>query len=841
MSDTLTPMMAQYRKVRSRLPAGTILFFRLGDFYEMFFEDAVDASRILEIALTKRQNVPMCGVPYHAADNYVARLIRAGRKVALCDQMEDATQAKGIVRRELTGIVTPGTVTQEAILSAGMNNYLAGVCRAERRFGLAMLDLSTGEFWGEEMESAAALAESIGRHGPREVVVPQGQRDDAELQPALAGLAALVTPTEDWTFLPETARERLIRHFRVHSLEGFGCEDRRALVAAAGAVLHYVQEDLQRPTAHVRALRARHPGDFMMLDEAAREHLALAPRHSGERPSKTLLEVLDSTCTAMGARLLREWLLRPLTGEEAIRERHDAVELLTRERSWLADLRAALKEVRDLERLIARVASSGGNGRDLRAVAQSLGRVPEIRNILKSAGAKRLQELAERLTPMPEVVAAVETAIVDDPPAGVREGGLIRKGYDAALDELRAAATEGRAWLAQYQQQEQGRTGLKTLKVRYNKVFGYYIELSKGQAGLAPPEYVRKQTLTNAERFTTPELKEYERRVVGAQERAAAMEYEFFLKVREQVVAETARIQQVAGAMAEADVLACLAERALANGYTRPRVHSGGRIWIREGRHPVIEQMPDAERFVPNDTLLDNEENQLLILTGPNMAGKSTYIRQVALIVIMAQMGSFVPAAEAEIGLVDRVFTRVGAGDDIARGRSTFMVEMQEVANILHHATRRSLIVLDEIGRGTSTFDGISIAWAVAEHLHNHDEVKAKTLFATHYHELTDLALTMPGVKNYNVLVSERGDQVVFLRRIVPGAADKSYGIQVARLAGLPQSVIERAKEILSNLEEGEFSEGGLPKIARSRRRRERNEENQLSLFDVKANGVDHF
>jgi DNA mismatch repair protein MutS len=834
MSDPTTPMMAQYRRIKSEVPPDTLLFFRLGDFYEMFFEDAKEASGILEIALTRRQGVPMCGVPYHAAELYLAKLIQAGRKVAICDQIEDPALARGIVRREITRVVTPGTVLEENALESGRHNYLAAVCEAGGALGLALLDLSTGAFWFEESPSAAALRESLARCAPAECIVPADRAAEPVFREVTGGAAGTtISPCEDWTFEYDTARDALQRHFQVHSLAGFGCEGRTAGVGAAGAVLHYVTQELRRPVGHVRQLRALNPADHLVLDEATVANLDLVASRSVSRAGApaTLLRVLDATRTAMGARLLRDWILQPLTRVDAIRERQDAVERLMKDRGLLNGLREELALVRDLERLVARLGAGSGNARDLRALGQSLAVLPGLKERIERPAAGVLAGLAADIRPLPELVALVDRAVAEEPPISVRDGGLIRKGYHAELDGLRDAATQGRQWLADFQSREQQRTGIKSLKVRHNKVFGYYIEVTRSNLAGVPPDYVRKQTLVNAERFITPEIKEYENRILGAQERALALEYELFLAVRAEAVRETAAIQRSAGAIAQLDVLTAFADRALALGYARPSVTEGAVLRIRNGRHPVVEQMPDAERFVPNDTLLDGRENQLAIITGPNMAGKSTYIRQVALIVIMAQAGSFVPAEEAEIAVVDRVFTRVGASDDLARGRSTFMVEMQETANILNNATARSLIVLDEIGRGTSTFDGISIAWAVAEFLHNNPAVKAKTLFATHYHELTDLALTLSGVKNYNVLVREKDDRIAFLRRIVPGAADKSYGIQVGRLAGLPLEVIERAKEILGNLEEGEFGEAGQPKLAQHRARKAKDSPDQLPLF----------
>lgn len=831
MAEELTPMMKQYRRIKSELPSGVILFFRLGDFYEMFFEDARDSAPVLDVALTKRNGIPMCGVPVHALDNYLSKLIRAGKKIAICEQIEDAAVAKGIVRRDVTRIVTPGTVTEDGILESKLNNFLAGVYHFGSMFGLAMMDLSTGVFWGEQHGSVDSLRDSLRRYSPSECVMPQDQSDDPAIASVLSTLSLMqVSPCDEWTFVYDAARDSLIRHFGVHSLEGFGCEGKQAAVGAAGAVLYYVKEDLRRQVGHVRSFQVRNSGDFMIIDESTCRNLDLVSLR-GRDSAVTLLGVLDVTKTPMGSRMLRDWILRPLADIRMICMRQDCVSAFCSDRGLLADLRDALGNVRDLERLIARLSTGSGNGRDLAAIGNSLAALPAVRKPVEGHKVDLLKELAASIQPMPELVDLIKKAIVDEPPIAVKEGGIIRPGYHAELDELRGSATEGRKWLAEYQASEQTRTGIKTLKVRHNSVFGYYIEISKGQLANVPQEYTRKQTLVNAERFITPELKEYETKIFGAQDKAMALEYELFIHVRDAVAKEIAGIQASAAAMAQLDALGSLAERALSMRYVRPLITTKDKIHIRDGRHPVIEQLADAERFVPNDTLMDCTTNQIMIITGPNMAGKSTYIRQVALITVMAHIGSFIPAGEAEICIVDRVFTRVGASDDLARGRSTFMVEMQETANILNNATPCSLIVLDEIGRGTSTFDGISIAWAVTEFLHNNPAVKAKTLFATHYHELTDLALEMNGVKNYNVLVREKNDSVVFLRKIVPGGADKSYGIQVARLAGLPQEVIERSKEILYNLEEGELADGGQPRIAKRNTRKTKFNPAQMSLF----------
>lgn len=826
-------MMAQYRSIRRELPEDTILFFRLGDFYEMFFDDAKIATDILGITLTKRHNTPMCGIPYHAAAGYLERLVKAGVKVAICEQIEDPATAKGVVKRAVTRIVTPGTILDEVVLDGNQNNYLASVFCNKEQFGMAMLDLSTGEFWIEESDDIASVQANLARYAPAECVVAEEQMNDPMiLELALESTNTLLTSCEDWTFENASAIDFLQRHFDVHSLEGFGCTSMTAALGAAGGVLYYVKTELRRNLSHVRNIRVKNPADYMLVDETTATNLELvAPINSNRQAYKaTLLNVLDSSSTAMGARLLREWLLRPLNDLDQINARHDAVELMVKNQSYLRSLRDILGDIKDVERLISRIGSTAGNPRDVRAMGVSLQQMPMVKALLSEKGTI-LEQLGKNITSLPELVALIDAALVDEPPLLLKDGGVIRPGYHEELDELRDAANMGRKWLADFQISEIERTGIKSLKVRYNKVFGYYIEISKSYLDQVPETYLRKQTLVNAERFITPELKEYENKILGAQERSVGLEQEIFTAVRQQTVEHLETIQKNAMAIAQVDVLATFAERALSNNYARPMMSDDGRLDIHDGRHAVVEQMPDAERFVPNDTKLDRATHQLIIITGPNMAGKSTYIRQVALITIMAHMGCFVPAASAEIGLVDRVFTRVGASDDLARGRSTFMVEMQETANILNNATPKSLIVLDEIGRGTSTFDGISIAWSVAEFLCKNETMKAKTLFATHYHELTDLTLTLPNVQNYCVLVKEKGHSITFLRKIVPGAADKSYGIQVARLAGLPDAVVERATDILKNLEEGEFGDTGQPKIAKKRPHKLNAPVSQLDLF----------
>ena len=828
--DGLTPMMRQYRRTKDELDENTILFFRMGDFYEMFFEDAHRAAPILGVAITKRAGVPMCGVPYHALDGYLAKVIRAGLKAAVCEQAEDPKQAKGLVRREITRIVSPGTVTEDAILDANTANYLAAVFAGKKgdAFGVAALELSTGVILVEDAVGTAALIETLRRIAPSETLLSDEQL--ADLQPLLTReIAGAVTETEAWRFMADQATEMLTRQFKVHSLEGYyGSGATPLWVQAAGALLHYVKQELRRDIAHVRSIDVRSSNAFLTLDECTCRNLDLLPVPGGRPEQETLLGVLDGTCTPMGKRLLRAWIRSPLREVAAITERQEVVAELIQQRRLLSDVRAALCETRDFERVMTRLSGGSGNARDLRMLADSLLQIPMLRELLLSAESPLLVALRKALVDLPELTHELTKALVADPPLTVREGHLIRSGYNADLDQLRSAATDGHAWIARYQAEQQEATGIRTLRVRHNNVFGFYIEVSKGQLNLVPEHYERRQTVVNAERFITPELKEYESLIFGAQDKANALEYELFQALRAKVCAALSDIQMLAGAVAKLDVLQGFADRALAADYQRPCVNDSLELTIREGRHPIVEQQADAERFVPNDTDMNGTNRQFILITGPNMAGKSTYIRQVAVLAIMAHIGSYVPAEAMTIGVIDRVFTRVGAGDDLARGRSTFMVEMQEAANILNNATPRSLIVLDEIGRGTSTFDGISIAWSVVEHLHNTPSCKARTLFATHYHELTDLASALNGVKNYTVQVREQGDSVVFLRRIVPGAADKSYGIHVARLAGMPASVIDRAQTILASLE---GQKAVQPELPRRRRVLPGDDELQLSLF----------
>lgn len=834
--------MKQYREMKRR-HMDAILLFRMGDFYEMFDQDAVTASKVLEITLTARNrskgiDTPLCGFPYHAAEGYIAKLIRRGFKVAVCEQVEDPKLAKGIVKREVIRVVTPGTVLDTGLLDAKENNYLAGVCPAKTGYGLALLDISTGDFFIAETAGRDNLAELdavLSRFNPREFVLPEGEDQDPGLSKLLSQYSQVLNTVEGWTFDPDTARRTLLEHFNVSSLDGFGVSDHTISISAAGAVVRYIQETQKTSLANINRIRAYRPAQYMLLDAACQRNLELTKNIYDGSSKGTLLSAIDFTVTAMGGRRLRGWLLNPLMDTVEIEARLDAVEELKEDHKRRAELMACLGRIYDLERLISRVSLGAANARDLIALKESLTVLPEMKGLLSGLTASILHETASGWDDLADVRALIEQAIHDDPPYTLREGRLIKSGYNRELDELRSISTEGKGLIAAIERRERERTGISSLRVSYNKVFGYYIEVTKPNLSSIPNDYIRKQTLANAERFVTPELKEYEEKVLGAEEKMLDLEYRLFQDVREKVASSVVRIQDMASRLSVLDCLIGLAEAAARNNYVRPVVNDGDVIRIMEGRHPVIERLSE-ERFVPNDTILDRTENQVVILTGPNMAGKSTYMRQVALIVILAQMGCFVPAREAEIGIVDRVFTRVGASDFISRGQSTFMVEMNETANILHNATERSLIILDEIGRGTSTFDGMSIAWAVAEHIH--DKVKARTLFATHYHELTELAATRGRVRNRTIAVKEWNDQIIFLRRVIDGGADKSYGIQVARLAGLPMEVIERAKEVLHNLEMSEFDEKGEPIAAHKKTQdcseTSRREDVQLGLFSRK-------
>jgi len=849
-----TPMMTQYRRIKGELPQDALLLFRLGDFYEMFFEDAQTGAQILNLALTARNGVPMCGLPHHAANAYIGRLLKAGRKVAICDQLEDARPGK-LVKREVTQILSPGTHFDERMLVAERNNFLAAVCPRGKIFGLAVADLSTGDFLTTELEGDATLLAELERLRPAEIIYPT---EAASLRDSLRDSFKILNGYDDWAFAPETAIFTVREHFKVASLDGFGLKEKNAAIGAAGGALHYLTQHLRRDARNLTRISFYQRSDFLTLDYTTLRHLEiLEPLRQDAPRNASLYGAVNRMVTPMGARLLRNWLSQPLSKVEPIHARQIAVQTFVENSAALDNFRAQLASVRDLERTIGRLSSGSGNARDLVALRMALEQIPMLKQILDSVGrtsprAESLlrEELARedtrptdliyesnsQISESPDLVELISRAIVDDPPLAIKEGGMIRDGFDSSFDELRNATRGGKDWIAKLQADEILATGISSLKVRFNSVFGYYIEVTKANLDKVPVHYIRKQTIANGERFITPELKEMEGKILGAEERSVKLEYELFQRVREEVLGQLAKIQQTAAALAQLDVLTSFAETARVHSYVRPQVADEGVIQIRDGRHPVLEQNLLDERFVPNDTGLGSSTGilpvrsdaethgqdarathpQIALITGPNMAGKSTYIRQVALIVLLAHTGSFVPAAEARIDLVDRIFTRIGASDDLARGQSTFMVEMTETANILNNATPRSLIVLDEIGRGTSTFDGLSLAWSIVEHLHN--QVGAKTLFATHYHELTELSARLPRLKNFNVAVREWRDQIVFLRKIIAGGTDKSYGIHVARLAGVPKEVLERAKQILSNLEESELTpEGNVRPQARQR------------------------
>jgi DNA mismatch repair protein MutS len=805
MQDALTPMMQQYQRLRKSIPADTLLLFRLGDFYELFFEDANEASGLLNVALTKRNGVPMCGVPHHAAQNYIAKLIKAGRRVAICDQTSEPQPGK-IVSRDITQIISAGTVSELDLLEAKRANYLGAVYSDNNIYGFAYADLTTGEFRLTELKDRQSLVDQLARVSPSELLVSAEQKDSL-------GQIDRALEYDSYAFLPEHASFTLCEHFKVKSLDGFGCAHMPQAVAAAGAIVHYLKHQLRRKIDHLTSLRCDAPGDHVVLDAATQTNLELVESRNARDTS--LLAVLDRTVTPMGARTLRSWILQPLRDLTELECRQQMIADLLQEPLLLGSIREELKLIRDIERAIGRLSQASGNARDLVALKISLQQIPKLKAEMQKLldqlafGANRVSEngnvelLAQRLQneirEMPELADRLAKALADEPPLVLKEGGIFRDGYDVDLDHLRQASRDGKNWITELQEREIAATGIKSLKVRYNSVFGYFIEITKSNLASVPAHYTRKQTTVGGERFITPELKEMEGKILGADERARNLEYELFQKLREETLHDLNSIQQTATAIAIIDVVCALAETARLFNYCWPALNDSLRLVIKDGRHPVLDQNLAEEKFVPNDATLDVENFRLAIVTGPNMAGKSTYIRQVALIVLMAQIGSFVPATSAEIGLVDRIFTRVGANDDLSRGQSTFMVEMNETANIVNNATERSLVILDEIGRGTSTFDGLSIAWSVAEFLH--DKIKARTLFATHYHELQRLAEERSGVCNYNVAVREWSDQIIFLRKIVPGGADKSYGIQVARLAGLPKEILDRAREILSRLE----------------------------------------
>ncbi|CCZ60838.1 dNA mismatch repair protein MutS [Hungatella hathewayi CAG:224] len=842
----MSPMMVHYLETKKQYP-DCILFYRLGDFYEMFFEDALTVSKELEITLTGKEcgleeRAPMCGVPYHALDNYLYRLVQKGYKVAIAEQMEDPKQAKGLVKREVIRVVTPGTITSAQALDETKNNYLMGIVYIDERFGIAVSDISTGDFLVTEVASERELADEINKFCPSEIICNDAFFvSGVDTEEVKNRYQTVISALDSHFFSDEGCRKILKEHFKVGSLDGLGLQDYDTGVIAAGAVMEYMYETQKSTLSHITTITPYSTGEFMIIDTSTRRNLELLETMREKQKRGTLLWVLDKTKTAMGARLLRTYIEQPLIHKDDIIARQNAIEELNMNYISREEICEYLNPIYDLERLIGRISYKTANPRDLISFKNSLEMLPYIKDLMGEFTTPLLKELWEELDPLEDVHDLVSRAIVDDPPVSLRDGGIIKEGYHEETDKLRHAKTEGKTWLAQLESRERDKTGIKNLKVKYNKVFGYYFEVTNSFKGLVPDYFVRKQTLANAERYTTDELKELEDMILGAEDKLYTLEYGLFCEVRDSIAAEVLRIQQTARAIAGIDVMTSLSAVATKNNYVKPRINEKGVIDIKNGRHPVVEKMMRDDLFVANDTYLDNTKNRLSIITGPNMAGKSTYMRQTALIVLMAQLGSFVPADEANIGICDRIFTRVGASDDLASGQSTFMVEMTEVANILRNATKNSLIVLDEIGRGTSTFDGLSIAWAVVEHISNPKLLGAKTLFATHYHELTELEGTINGVNNYCIAVKEQGDDIVFLRKIVKGGADKSYGVQVAKLAGVPDSVIVRAKELLVELSDADITArakeiaeagAGTPKHAAVPRPDEVDLQ-QMSLFDT--------
>lgn len=808
----LTPMMQQYMDTKGQYK-DCILFYRLGDFYEMFFEDAITASRELEITLTGKncgleERAPMCGIPYHAVDGYLTKLVNRGYKVAICEQVEDPKQAKGIVKREVIRIVTPGTNLNTQTLDETRNNYLMSIIWGEDICGISTVDITTGDYYVTEVDNKRKLLDEVYKYMPSEIICNSAfYISGIDIEELRLRYNISVNSVDDWYYETEMCEKVLKEHFSVGSLDGLGLKDHTIGVNAAGAVLQYLYETQKNSLTHLTHIAPYITSKYMLIDSSSRRNLELVETMREKQKRGSLLWVLDKTKTAMGARLLRNYVEQPLIDEKQINERLDAItefndNVITRE-----EIREYLNSIYDLERLMGKISYKSANPRDLIAFLSSLTMLPHIKFLIENFESSIFKEVHNELDPLKDLHDLIENAIEMEPPIGIKEGGIIREGYNEEVDSLRHAKTDGKVWLANLETTEREKTGIKNLKIKFNRVFGYYLEVTNSYANLVPENWIRKQTLANAERYTTPELKELEDKILNAEDRLFALEYDLFSDVRDQIANEVLRIQKTAKAIAKIDAMASMAFVAERNNFVRPSMNTNGIIHIAEGRHPVVEQMITNDMFVANDTYLDNDSNRISIITGPNMAGKSTYMRQTALIVLMAQIGSFVPATSADIGIVDRIFTRVGASDDLASGQSTFMVEMTEVANILRNATKNSLLILDEIGRGTSTFDGLSIAWAVVEHISNKKLLGAKTLFATHYHELTELEGKIEAVNNYCIAVKEQGDDIVFLRKIVKGGADKSYGIQVAKLAGVPESVLKRAKEIVEELSEKDIAE----------------------------------
>lgn len=845
MSNELTPMMKQYMQTKEEYK-DCILFYRLGDFYEMFFDDALTASKELEITLTGKncgleERAPMCGIPYHAVDSYLNRLVSKGYKVAICEQVEDPKTAKGIVKREVIRVVTPGTNLDTQGLDETKNNYIMCIVYMADRYGLSVADVTTGEYLVTELDSQTKLMDELYKFMPSEIVCNEAfYMSGLDLDDLKNRLHMAIYSLEAWYYDDALCRETLQEHFKVASLEGIGLSDCECGMIASGALLKYLEETQKNSLSHMSRLTRYATGNYMVLDSATRRNLELVETLREKQKRGSLLWVLDKTKTAMGARTLRKYVEQPLIDKESIVKRLDAVAELKDNAICREEIREYLNPVYDLERLVGKITYQSANPRDLIAFQSSLSMLPSVKCILKDMESDLLKEIYEELDPLEELCDLVGRAIQEEPPLAMKEGGIIKDGYNEEVDRLRKAKSEGKNWLADLETKEREKTGIKNLRIRYNKVFGYYLEVTNSFKDLVPDYYTRKQTLANAERYIIPELKELEDTILGAEDKLCALEYELYCEVRNTIAAELTRIQRTAKAVAKLDVIASLALVAERNNYVRPKINEKGVIDIRDGRHPVGEKMIPNDMFIANDTYLDDKKQRISIITGPNMAGKSTYMRQAALIVLMAQLGSFVPASSANIGLVDRIFTRVGASDDLASGQSTFMVEMNEVANILRNATSKSLLILDEIGRGTSTFDGLSIAWAVVEYISNSKLLGAKTLFATHYHELTELEGKISNVNNYCIAVKEKGDDIVFLRKIVKGGADKSYGIQVAKLAGVPDPVINRAKEIVEELVTADIT-GKVKDIAvqgsetkkKTQKKLDEVDLTQFSLFDT--------
>ncbi len=839
-----SPMMQHYLQMKEEYK-DCILFYRLGDFYEMFFEDAKIVSKELELTLTgkscgQEERAPMCGIPFHAYESYMNRLVEKGYKVAICEQMEDPKQAKGMVKREVIRVVTPGTNINEQALEDGKNNYIMCIVAIADRFGIATADVTTGDFFVTEVDSERKLMDEIYKFSPTEVICNEALfMSGLDMEDLKNRMGIVLYSLENWYFDDTLCENTLKEHFHVNSLEGLGLVDFDCGVLASGALLKYLLETQKNSLEHMSAIHPYVTGKFMILDSSTRRNLELVETLREKSKRGSLLWVLDKTKTAMGARTLRSYVEQPLIEKEAINKRLDAIQELNQRVIDREELREYLNPVYDLERLLTRITYQTANPRDLIAFKSSIGMIPHIRQILTDFQSEEIQALCQDMDTLEDLYTLIDEAIEEDPPIIVREGGILKDGYHEEVDKLRQAKTEGKTWLVELETKEREKTGIKNLKIKFNKVFGYYLEVTNSFKDLVPDYYTRKQTLTNAERYITPELKEMEDMILGAEDKLVQLEYELFRQVRERIAENVVRIQKTAKAVAKIDVFASLAVVSEQNHYCRPKLNESGRIHIKDGRHPVVEKMITNDMFIANDTFLDNHKNRISVITGPNMAGKSTYMRQTALIVLMAQIGCFVPAESADIGIVDRIFTRVGASDDLASGQSTFMVEMTEVANILRNATGNSLLILDEIGRGTSTFDGLSIAWAVVEHISNPKMLGAKTLFATHYHELTELEGKLDNVNNYCIAVKEKGDDIVFLRKIVKGGADKSYGIQVAKLAGVPEPVIERAKEIaeeLSRHDIADFAKKIGDSKSSSKKKKEHLDEvdlTQMSLFDT--------